>query len=294
MFDLVTEILDSVELAVGDEPPTEFLLFKSGDNATKKGNFVFSERSALAVMSEFSDSGLDALPFDASHLMLTSDNPEAKKALGWFRPEVRGGELWAADAKWTPKTREALINREYRFHSPAIKFDGKTREILSLVNVALTNLPATKNQTPLMLSEGDEKEEPMKLFECLGASDEGSALVALDALKSELSEAKARVAELIAQSVSDKRAAEIERLSASGKLPPALRGFAEKLSLEQLSEFAAALPDRSERVEEPKGEGAATLSTEERQAAKLAGVSEADYLAQKIEIEKRNAARKEG
>lgn len=284
---VATEILDSVELAVSDEPPTEFRLFSAGENATKKGKFVFSDRSASEVPAAFADQGLDALPFDASHLMLTSDNPEAKKALGWFRPEVRDGELWAVDAKWTPKTRQALVDREYRFFSPAIQYDTKTREILSLINVALTNLPATKNQTPLMLSEGDDKKEtPMKLFELLGADDEGAAVVALEAIRSEksallseVSELKAELAKLTAQSVADKRNAKLEALSAEGKLKPAQRAFAESLSLEQLEAFAATLEPLGKRVEEKKEASASVgLSADEEVIVKSLGISKEDYI----------------
>jgi phage I-like protein len=293
---LLTEELDGFEVTLSDdgEPPTEIQLFAAGTNATSKGDFVFDAESARDVMLAFASHGADRLPFDSHHLMLTSDNPEAKKALGWFVPKVSAeGALLASDIQWTPKTAQALKDREYRFHSPAIAFDAKTRRIRRLVNVALTNLPATKNQTPLMLSEAEPEGNPMKLFEMLSASDEGSALIALTALQDELKEAKVQLATLTADIVKSKRDAEIEKLSACGKLAPTMRAFAETLSLEQLTAFGEALPVKSERIEEPR-ESHSVLSDDEKHAAKLAGVSEADYLAQKIEIEKRNAARKEG
>ena len=147
--DTLQETLDCVALsASGDEVPREIVLFRKGTKHTMKGEFVFDEAAASSVLAAFGEHGADKLPFDASHLMLTSDNPEAKKALGWFVPSVNAaGDLLASQIEWTPKTEEALRNREFRFVSPAIQFDAKTRRISRLVNVALTNLLAKKSST---------------------------------------------------------------------------------------------------------------------------------------------------
>lgn len=285
---LSQDLTFEVTLSDDGEPPTEIRLFWSGMNATSKGEFLFDEKAAESVLKAFADHGADRLPFDSHHLMLTSDNPEAKKALGWFVPRVSDdGDLLASDIQWTPKTAQALKDREYRFHSPAIAFDPKSRRISRLVNVALTNLPATKHQTPLMLSEAEPEGNPMKLFEMLSASDEGSALVALSALQSELREAKATVATLIAESVKAKRDAEIEKLSALGKLKPAMRAFAESLSLEQLAAFGEALPVETARIEEPKGDASANLTDEDRDAIRVTDVTEKDYLAVKAAMAKK-------
>jgi phage I-like protein len=135
------------------------------------------------------DHGKADLPIDYGHGMLSIvTTPDSGKAAGWFRPAIIKGELWASDVQWTPTADEALRAREYRYHSPAVRFDSKTRRVTKLINVALTNLHATKGLRPLVASdtatapgndEGALKESTAMsetLYKLLGASDEAEAL----------------------------------------------------------------------------------------------------------------------
>jgi hypothetical protein len=70
-------------------------------------------------------------------------------AAAWFRPEVRSDGLWAVGVKWTPRASDMLRDGEYRYTSPTFGHDADMR-IERVVNVALTNLPATDNQQALM------------------------------------------------------------------------------------------------------------------------------------------------
>lgn len=307
------EHLDALELSWGASAiPTEISLFGSGMTETKKGSFLFDEESAAMVMAAFADSGVDRLPFDAGHGMLQPNaHPEAHKALGWFVPAVKqdfdnGGQmaLFASDIQWTDAGQEALEKREFRFFSPAITFDPETRRIRSLINVALTNIPATKGQKPLVLDGTSETQETPKkdlkmqvVLDALGASDEAGAVAKiaelskaseqfqaeLSAAKDELIEAKADLAKVEAAREADAKASKIEALSAVGKLPPAQKAFAESLSLEQLEKFSASLSDvvSSAPVVEPEGAPVEALSDEEKKVIKLLGVTEAAYRAQK-------------
>jgi phage I-like protein len=110
--------------------------------------------------------------------------PDQAKAAGWFKPEVRGGELWAKDVEWTPKGAAALKDREFRHFSPWVLFNKATRHIVRLMNVAITNLPATVGIEPLVASEavtapamGAREDEKMnELFKLLSAETEAEAL----------------------------------------------------------------------------------------------------------------------
>lgn len=159
----------------GDEPPSEFRIFAAGANETVKGMIVFDEAAATSVMAEYEAHGIE-LPIDYDHAMLggTSADPAlAGRAAGWFTLEVRNGELWAVNVRWTEPAAEALRRKEWRFMSPAFQTDESGR-VLSLLNVAITNLPATRRLEPLMAAsmtrlggKGMTLEEMMKVAEAL-------------------------------------------------------------------------------------------------------------------------------
>lgn len=181
----------TILLQVGPQgvPPTEFRVFAMGKNETSKGTFELDTESAEAVLAAFATHGMDRMPIDFDHGMVSGDNP---KAAGWAQLEVRPDGLWATNVEWTPAAEQALKDREFRFISPAFRTDKNDR-IVEVVNAALTNLPATKNALPLVAgqepdasevtqskqSPGKGTENPMseQLLKLLGAADEGEALV---------------------------------------------------------------------------------------------------------------------
>ncbi len=137
-------------VVTGDEPPHEFRIFTAGDVVTTKGTFTFDDAAAASVMAEYAAHGIE-LMIDYDHASLASvtlDPALAGKAAGWFTPELRNGELWAVNVRWCPPAAEALRRKEWRFMSPAFATDDG--RVTSLLNVAITNLPATRQLEPLM------------------------------------------------------------------------------------------------------------------------------------------------
>jgi phage I-like protein len=136
----------------GEAPPAEFRIFSSGTIDTIKGAFTFDAAAAAKVMAAYAEHGID-LMVDYDHASLSTsasrDPAEAGKAAAWFGLEVRNGELWAVNVRWTPAAEEALRGKEWRFMSPAFLSDREGR-ITKLLNVALTNLPATRRLDPLI------------------------------------------------------------------------------------------------------------------------------------------------
>ncbi len=171
----------------GDEPPTEFRIFTAGAVETTKGVFTFDETSAKAVMAEYVTHGID-LMIDYDHASLASmtvDPAQAGKAAGWFNLEVRGGELWAVNVRWTPPAAEALRRKEWRFMSPAFGTD-KDGRITDLLNVAITNLPATRKLQPLMAANVTSLGvgmDPSNVLEALDALIAGDAEKCAELLK---------------------------------------------------------------------------------------------------------------
>jgi hypothetical protein len=134
-----------------DGAPIAFRIWRAGSNPTDKGDTVFSPRSAEFLMADQAKRG-NLYSIDVDHLsVLQTAPPESRKAVGWHRLEVRGGELWAVDVKWTDAVREGLKTDppEWRYFSPAYVRDDKSSEVLAYLNTALTNNPATWNVAEL-------------------------------------------------------------------------------------------------------------------------------------------------
>lgn len=130
--------------------PTELKIWAFGRVETSKGTFVFDSASAKSVISEYQRAGND-LCFDYEHKAV---DPEARagdgKAAGWFSLELRKDGLYATGIKWTDRARGELESGEWRYFSPAFQEDPTTKRIMRLTNIALTNIPATHNLTPLV------------------------------------------------------------------------------------------------------------------------------------------------
>ena len=172
------------------DPPTEVRLFRPGANDTEKGVFHFTPDSARLVM-EAAARWQNEYSFDYEHQALQHPPVEAPAA-AWYRLEVRdtpdGPELWAVGIRWTDRALERLRAREYRYISPAFVTD-EDGQIVEFVNVALTNLPATRNLPALVASRtnpptgaaGARKEGRMKaLMRTLGLTEDASEAAALE------------------------------------------------------------------------------------------------------------------
>lgn len=151
---------------VDGKAPTEFCIFKAGDNPSEKGTFVFDVLSQELVMAKYAERGVPML-MDYEHQSMVDPPIEAPASAKSFVPEVRNGDLWATQIVWTDRGRAYLESGEYRLFSPAFGFDelddGRMR-VTKLINVALTNNPALHNIEPLMAAKDkdDDMDEEMK------------------------------------------------------------------------------------------------------------------------------------
>jgi phage I-like protein len=160
--------------------PSEFRLFRYGVNATMKGDFVFDERSAESTMAMHTKQGVPYMG-DYEHMSLVRPPIKAPASITEFVPEIRSDstgkpELWATNVRWTDDAKAEVEAGHYRLYSPAFMpsrdADGNPtpdNHIDYLINVSLTNLPATYGLQPLVAasaaptSEGDAPmEEELK------------------------------------------------------------------------------------------------------------------------------------
>jgi len=139
----------AITLADG-KAPTEFRLFTAELVTTSKGDFVFDDKAAKAVMSAWEAQG-NELPIDYDHAMVDpTTRPQDRGAAGWFKLALKGGELWAVDIRWTADGEKAVASGEWRYSSPYFGYDPETKRITEIINVAITNLPATKKMDALV------------------------------------------------------------------------------------------------------------------------------------------------
>jgi len=145
----------AIVLGDGDTPPSEFRLFVPGWNDTENGRFLFDELAAESVMAAHKKWGVDVM-IDLEHQALEvkpgSADPTARDARGWCRLELRpDGSLWAVNVRWTPDGAERLAQRRQRYVSPAFGVDPETSRVTSILNIAITSIPAT-HDTPALVA----------------------------------------------------------------------------------------------------------------------------------------------
>jgi phage I-like protein len=129
-------------------PPKEFLVLPYGTIETTKGTFQFTPDDALALMAERSKHDAEVM-IDWEHGALHTTG-EPAPAAGWCNLELRSDGVWAVNCRWSPLAAQYLSTGEYRYFSPAYFVDKKTKHIRELINLALTNIPATLDIQPLV------------------------------------------------------------------------------------------------------------------------------------------------
>lgn len=301
--------LEQMEFAVAiksgadGEPPKEFRLLAKGINPTLKGDILFDDQAAKLVPAAYAEHGV-GLFFDYEHKSVRETLAvDGGKAAGWFKPDVREGELWATEIDWTPAGDSAIRNKEYRYFSPVILRDLKNGRAHKLVNVALTNLPAMKNLRALVASElpitpektMEPSETEVALFAALQTDSLSKALGVIAALREEAGKVttlSVRVAELekqIATRDVDKLLLDAKE---AGKVSeaelPKLREQGVK-DVEWLSGYLAVktpAPAATPEHKEPNGEpsGGDKLTKLELRAIELSGVTTEEFLKEKTRL----------
>lgn len=177
---------------VGDHPPSEFRIFRKGWNESTKGPVLFDADACASVMSAWRRHGADIM-IDLEHLSLAPESrafdPDAR---GWCQLELRSGELWAVNVRWTPDGVERLNNKKQRYISPAF-YTNESLRVVEILNIALCAMPATNQLTPLVaakrLQGANMNDEQMKklrqLFELGDDASIQDMIAALSAMSAE-------------------------------------------------------------------------------------------------------------
>jgi len=130
--------------------PSSFVIFNAGDNPGDDGPALFDKQAADLVMSEYKKRGVLRLTIDYDHATIKSETrPQDKIAAGWFTPVLDNGDCRAGNVNWSDAAKNAIERKEWLYISPVFTKDENGR-ITSLVNLALTNNPATWGSRPLI------------------------------------------------------------------------------------------------------------------------------------------------
>jgi len=206
--------------------PTEFRLFKKGINPTEIGDFLFDDAAAAMTMDAYRAHGVDKM-IDLEHLSL---NPEAQNydpdARASCKLELRDGELWAVDVKWTEDGARRLNAKTQRYISPAFLFDEQ-RRVTKIGNMALTAMPATHDTAELVAASVAATQQITTAHLAVGASSMDPTLVkkALDALTAgDADAAMSILAEMIASAAGGEVEAELDPEMLAEGDPPADEG----------------------------------------------------------------------
>lgn len=122
------------------------------------GKFEFTRETFRQILANFRRQK-NPIPYDYEHDTFDGSKTGPKPASGWVRMlELRnqGSELWAY-VDWTPRAAEMIRAGEYRFCSPVVDLESRSRETnedvgAELLSVALTNNPFLDGQHPLKLT----------------------------------------------------------------------------------------------------------------------------------------------
>ena len=147
----------SALVEIGQSAPSEFRIWKAGSNPTANGYAVlFDAKAAADVMASYVEHGVDVM-IDLEHMSIDDAHPNwTPDALGWCSLEVRAGELWAVNVRWTPEGARRLSEQTQRYISPTFYLDEEKRAT-RLVNIALVARPATHEIPALVAKEQERK-----------------------------------------------------------------------------------------------------------------------------------------
>lgn len=302
-----------------DAPPAEMMLIPPGQRSTGRDGRAWNNRDPAGIIRFFKARALD-IPVDIEHATeLKGPKGEAAPAMAWVKSlEARqDGSVWGT-MEWTPKGAEMVMNREYRYYSPAIIFDKNTMNILGIKSVGLTNTP---NFAVPALNRADNPQggTPMELEQLLASlglpagttfaaalnhiakmkSDHAIALnqaqnPSLDLFvpRAEYATALNRATEAEAELTSIKTAAvevaintEIDSALAAGKITPATRDYyvaqcRQEGGLDRFKDFVKVAPAiaTDTGLDGRKLQDGVALNAEEKALCLAMNISEEDYL----------------
>lgn len=118
--------------------PEEVKILPVGTVNSEKGDFIVDHESYKEMKAEMQRRGIDIV-IDYEHQTLKDVQAPAG---GWVKDLIYTPEAIVAKVEWTPKAKEYLKNKEYRYLSPVVLIRKSDSKAVVLHSLALTNTPA--------------------------------------------------------------------------------------------------------------------------------------------------------
>ncbi len=118
--------------------PEEVKILPVGTVNSEKGDFIVDQESYKEMKAEMQRRGIDIV-IDYEHQTLKDVQAPAG---GWVKDLIYTPEAIVAKVEWTPKAKEYLKNKEYRYLSPVVLTRKSDSKAVVLHSLALTNTPA--------------------------------------------------------------------------------------------------------------------------------------------------------
>lgn len=118
--------------------PEEVKILPVGTVNSEKGDFIVDQESYKEMKAEMQRRGIDIV-IDYEHQTLKDVQAPAG---GWVKDLIYTPEAIVAKVEWTPKAKEYLKNKEYRYLSPVVLTRKSDSKAVVLHSLALTNIPA--------------------------------------------------------------------------------------------------------------------------------------------------------
>ena len=157
--------------------PEVIRVLPKGHVSSTKGDFEVDDRDIAGIIRQFKARRLD-LVIDYEHQTLSDVQAPAA---GWIKDLYPGEDALMARVEWTPKGREYIANKEYRYLSPVVLVKKADQHAAVFHSAALTNTPAITGMFAIINSDAlsiEEEEDPRMelsaLIELLGL-EEGTA-----------------------------------------------------------------------------------------------------------------------
>jgi phage I-like protein len=212
---------------------------------SQKGDFVVDEESFRQIKNTFNNRGIDIV-IDYEHQTL--ENVQAP-AGGWIKELLIQDEAIAAKVEWTPKAKEYLQNKEYKYLSPVVLVRKSDQKAVVLHSAALTNTPAIDGMFAIVNSinlseyeEGGNKMDLKMLAALLGLPEGATEEQILQAIKTLVGE----VHKLKEEAKKDSKGANTEIVA--NKIISGLLGLDDKAKTEDAAAAIMALKNPANYV----------------------------------------------
>lgn len=177
------------------ECPDKIKILPVGKINSEKGDFIVDEESYSAMKTEMQRRGIDIV-IDYEHQTLQDVQAPAS---GWVKELIYTPEAIVAKVEWTPKAKEYLKNKEYRYLSPVVLTRKSDSKAVVLHSLALTNTPAINGMFAIVNSAnvettnndiGGKGMDLQKIKELLGLPADAAEEAVMNALMEKLGSAE--------------------------------------------------------------------------------------------------------